>query len=389
MTISRSRSHVIYTIAVIGFIFTLHAVIPMYSNSSFLSLFANENTLGMIYMAGAALSIFGYIIAPKIIRRFGNYTTTVALICMEIAIFYGLVTASSPELLSILFILQSAISLLIGFTLDVFLEGYSAGHNVGTIRGLYLATINASWVAGPLIGSLLINGTGNYRSTYIASLAILFPLLYLVYRNFPRFHDPNYSHLSPWQLIRRISHDSNLTKLFYVNIILNTFYSWMVVYSPIYLNKNIGFSWEEIGVILVIMLLPFPLIQYPLGKMTDRKYGERTIMAIGFAIMGIATIFLSFFDVKDLAVWVILFFVTRIGAATAEIMMEIYLFKSISTSDASILSSFRITRPASFFFSSSIMIIGLMFFDFRTMFAVIGVFSLLALLPTLTIKDLK
>ncbi len=163
----------------------------------------------------------------------------------------------------------------------------------------------------------------------------------------------------------------------------------MVVYSPIYLNKNIGFSWEEIGVILVIMLLPFPLIQYPLGKMTDRKYGERTIMAIGFAIMGIATIFLSFFDVKDLAVWVILFLVTRIGAATAEIMMEIYLFKSISTSDASILSSFRITRPASFFFSSSIMIIGLMFFDFRTMFAVIGVFSLLALLPTLTIKDLK
>lgn len=340
-------------------------------------------------MAGAALSILSYIIAPIIIRKLGNYTTTVLLICVEIALYYGLVTSSSSELLATLFIIQSAVSLLIGFSLDIFLEGYSAGHNVGTIRGLYSATINASWVMGPLIGSILINGTSDYRSTYLASLAILFPLLYLVYRNFPRFHDPDYTHPSPWQLIKNIANNRSLTKLFYINIILNTFYSWMVVYSPIYLNKNIGFSWEEIGIIFVIMLLPFPLIQYPLGKMTDKRYGEKTIMAIGFAIMGVATIFLSLFEVKDLAVWAILFLVTRIGAAMAEIMMEVYLFKTISTTDASVLGSFRLTRPMSFFFSSSIMIIGLLILDFRSMFIVIGLFSLLALLPILTIKDAR
>jgi len=389
MAISKPRSHVIYTIAVIGFIFTLHLVIPMYSNSSFLSLFANESTLGMIYMAGAALSILGYILAPTIIRRLGNYATILILICIEIGLYYGLITSTSPELLATFFIIQSAISLLIGFSLDIFLQGYSAGHNVGTVRGLYLTTINASWVIGPLIGSILINGTDDYRSTYIASIAILFPLLYLVYRNFTRFHDPHYSHPSPWQLIRNIADDSSLTRLFYINIILNTFYSWMVVYSPIYLHKYLGFSWEEIGIILVIMLLPFVFIQYPLGRMSDQKYGEKTIMAIGFTIMGIATIFLSIFDTNNLFVWTTMLFVTRIGAAMAEIMMEVYLFKVISTKDTSILSSFRLTRPMSFFFSSSMMIVGLMFFDFSFMFVVLGLFSLLALLPILTIKDVK
>jgi MFS family permease len=383
------RSHKIYTVAIIGFIFTLHVVIPMYSNSSFLNLFADESMIGLIYMAGAAVSILGYILAPLIIRRLGNYATTLVLICIQIVLYYGLISSSSPGLLATLFIIQSAVSLLIGFCLDIFLEGYSDDNHVGTIRGLYSATLNASWVFGPLIGSLLINGNDNYVDTYVASLAILFPLLYLVYRNFPRFHDPNYSHPTPWHLVKKVSSSASLSRLLVVSIILNTFYSWMVVYSPIYLNKYIGFSWEEIGIIFVIMLLPFPLIQYPLGKMSDQKYGEKAIMAIGFAILGFSTILLSLITVKDIVIWSMLLFITRIGAATAEVMMETYLFKTISARDSSTLSLFRITRPASLFISSSIMIAGLLIFNFGSMFAVIGLFSLLALLPILTIKDVK
>src|SRR6185437_7992726 len=94
------RSHIIYTIAVVGFIYTLHLVIPMYSNSSFLSLFADERTLGYIYMLGAMVSILGFLIAPSIIRRFGNYAVAIALVCIQIVLFYGLIAATSPLLLS-------------------------------------------------------------------------------------------------------------------------------------------------------------------------------------------------------------------------------------------------------------------------------------------------
>ena len=196
MELSKSRKHVVYTISVIGFIFSLHVVIPTYSNSSFLNIFADQNTIGLIYMAGAALSVFTFLIAPNLIKQLGNYRTIFFIICAEIAIFIGLITSTSPIVLSILFIIQFATSSLIGFCLDLFLEGYTAGQNVGTVRGLYMTSINIAWLIGPIIGTTLINGTGSYRSTYIASLAILFPFLYLVYRNFNRFHDPNYTHLS-------------------------------------------------------------------------------------------------------------------------------------------------------------------------------------------------
>ncbi len=389
MEISKNRSHMIYTISIIGFIFALHIVIPSYSNSSFISLFADENTLSLIYMAGSALSILGFILAPAILRKFGNYLTTFILICLEIAIFYGLITSASPVVLAILFIIQAATSSLIGYCLDLFLESYTNGHSVGAIRGIYMTSLNLAWVLGPFIGSILISDTGNYRNTFLASLAVLFPLLYLIYRNFKSFNDPHYNHPSLIHLTKSILKNADLSKLFYVNLVLQIFYSWMVVYSPIYLNKFIGFSWKEIGIILVIMLLPFILVEYPLGRMTDNKYGEKTTLAIGFIIMGISTIVLSMFSAQILAVWAILLFVTRIGAAMVEIMIEIYLFKTISAKDSSILSAFRIARPASFFFSSIIMIIGLLLFNHQLMFVVIGLFTLTALIPALTIRDIK
>lgn len=383
------KNTVIYTIAVIGFIFTLHIAIPIYSNSSFLSLFADARTIGWIYMAGAAAGILGYLAAPWIIRKVGNYATSLALVCIQIAIFYGLVASSSIKILAFLFILQIAIGSLISLTLDIFLEVYTDGHKVGTVRGLYITTLNASWVIAPLIGSMLIGVDENYRNTYLAALAMLFPLLYLIYRNFPRFKDPHYRHFSPWQLITRITHSKNWIRLFTANLILQTFYAWMVVYSPIYLHKTIGFDWDEIGIILTVMLIPFVLIQYPLGKLADQKYGEKEMMSIGFLIMGIATMMLPLFTMKSVGLWAAMLFMTRVGAAMAEIMIETYFFKTVSAQDSAILGSFRITRHASYFIAPLITVIGLMFTTSPYLFTIVGVIALLGLYPALTIRDTK
>lgn len=362
----------------------------MYSNSSFLGLFADEKTIGFIYMLCAAVSIFTFLIAPYIIRRIGNYTSILWLIIIQIGLFYGLITSSSPLKLSILFIAQYSIVSLIGLCLDIFLEGYTGNEaNVGRIRGLYASTLNASWVIAPLIGSLLINGTENYRNTYIAAFLMLFPLAYLVYKNFPRFKDPHYSHPSPWQLVKHISQNRNWDRLFVANTILQTFYSWMVIYSAVYLNKYVGFGWEQIGIILVIMLIPFPLVQYPLGKIADKKYGEKEIMVIGFIIMGLSTIALAFISSKSLFLWALLFFITRIGAAMVEIMIETYFFKTVPTKDTPVLSMFRITRPFSYLIAPLITGLGLLFMGHQHLFILVGIIVLIGLYPALTIQDTK
>ena len=340
-------------------------------------------------MAGAAFSILGFLLIPSIIRRLGNYSVTLWLILIQLLLFWGLINATTPFWVTTFFVLQTAIISLIGLNLDIFLEVYTDATNVGSVRGLYNTSLNASWVIAPLIGSMLINGTNNYHNTYVAGLFMLIPLFYLVYRNFPRFKDPNYQHYSPWQLVKHIAKNKNWDKLFAANLVLQTFYGWMVVYSPIYLHKVIGFNWDDIGIILVIMLISFVLIQYPLGKLADKKYGEKEMMIGGFVLMGIATMCLSLIHVNNIAIWAIALFITRIGAATAEIMIETYFFKTVSSRDAAALGIFRTTRQLSYFTGPLIGIIGLMFIDQSHMFIVLGAICLLALIPIATIKDTK
>ncbi len=387
-----SRTHVIYTIAVIGFIYTLHLVIPMYSNSSFLELFTDKKTVDYIYMLGAAVSILGFLIIPEIIRRVGNYYTALYLVVIQIILFFILVSTKSPGVLLTTFILQTAVISLIGLCLDIFLEAYTDGMHVGTIRGMYTATLNASWIIAPLIGSMIINGNSNYHNTYIAALWMLFPLLYLIYCNFPKFKDPNYTHLSPWQLIKHVSHNKNWVKLFTANTILQVFYAWMTVYSTIYLHMTMGFSWEAMGIIIAIMLIPFPIIQYPLGKLADMKYGEKEIMIVGFALMGVTTICLSFIHVPSIVLWAGGLFLTRVGAAAAEVMIETYFFKTVSLRDTAALGLFRVTRQISYFIAPLISIaagflLAKYFASDAYMFAVIGLISLTALIPIASIRD--
>lgn len=384
-----TESRAVYTISILGFIYTLHVAIPLFSNSSFLSLFMNERSVGLVYMLGAAISILGFLIVPIFIRRFGNYATAIALICLQILLMYGLIAAESTIAITTFFVLQTAMVAMLALCLDIFLEVNTAGTKVGAVRSLYMTSLNLSWIVAPLIGSMIINGTDNFRNTYIVALAMLFPFLYLVHRNFPKFKDPHYSHLSIFQLIKHISTNRDWVKLFTANIILQVFYAWMVVYSPIYLHTTIGLTWEEIGIVLTVMLLPFALIQYPLGKLSDKKYGEKEIMAIGFAIMGVTTIALSFLTVPSVIMWCVGLFATRIGAASAEVMMETYFFKTVSSRDTAVLGSFRITRPLAYFIAPLITGIALFFTSHQYLFIIIGGICLLGLWPALTIKDTK
>lgn len=322
------------------------------------------------------------------LRIFGNLRVSLMLILSQMAIFYGIITSDSFNVIAVLFILGIATTSLIAFTIDIFLQRRTDVGHTGSIRGIYMTVINAAWICGPLLGGILVAGN-NYRNVYIASFALLFPLLYLVYENFRTFKDAHYVKLSTRQTFIKILRDRNISKIFGVNIILQTFFAWMTVYTPIYLHQTLGFSWSEVSVIFTIMLIPFILVEIPLGKLADKKWGEKEIMAMGFTIMGLSTIALSFFDMKSVLIWAIALFITRIGAASAEIMIETYFFKKMDGRDPEVLSMFRITRPLSYFTAPILTTIGLAYTTDRYLFVFLGILCLLALYPVLTIKDTR
>lgn len=380
------KSAALYSLAVVGFFSALHMTLPVYFNSSFLNTFVDESTVSFIYLVISIVTIIGLLSMNTILAKIGNLRTSLLLIMVQIVVFYGLITTKSTNIVIPLFILGMSIINMIIFTFDIFLQKSTDAGHTGTIRGLYMTAINTAWIFGPMIGGMLIVGD-EYRNIYIASFAILFPLLYLVYKNFNHFKDSKYSNISMRETFIRVLKNKDISKLFLINITLQTYYAWMTVYTPIYLHTHIGFNWQEIGVILTIMLIPFVLVDIPLGRLADKKWGEVEMMAIGFFIMGISTVALSLFTEANIVIWAIMLFLTRIGAASAEVMIETYFFKKIDGTDPEMLSMFRITRPASYFLAPLITTVSLVYIPEKFLFVVLGIMCVSMIYPILKIKD--
>jgi MFS-type transporter involved in bile tolerance (Atg22 family) len=135
------------------------------------------------------------------------------------------------------------------------------------------------------------------------------------------------------------------------------------------------------------MLIPFILVELPLGKLADKKWGEKELLAIGFIILSITTGALFFFSANNMIIWAGMLFLTRIGAAIAEIMIETYFFKKVDGKDPELLSMFRITRPLSYFLAPLIVTISLAYTTDQYLFIIFGGIILLTLYPILTMKD--
>ena len=245
------KTTALYTIGVVGFFSALHASLPTYFNSSFLGTFADENTVSLIYLIISLVTIVGFLSMHTILQKLGNLRTSLLLIMAQIAIFYGLITATSPNVITVLFIAGMSIVSLIALTVDIFLQKNTEIGHTGSVRGIFMTVVNAAWILGPLIGGMLII-ENDYKGVYIGSFAILFPLLYLVYKNFNNFKDPHYVNFSAFQTLSRILKNRDINSIFIINTVLQTFYAWMTVYTPVYLHNVIGFDWKEISIIFTI-----------------------------------------------------------------------------------------------------------------------------------------
>ena len=386
---SEKKQSNIFVIYLLGFLFTLHAALPSYVNSTFLARFTSENFVGAMYTLSALLTIGAFVIVPRILRKFGNYRTIMGLLIIDFVSIIGLTFVQNNFLISLFFIASFVAIAIIGFNVDVFLESFSRDATTGKIRGTFLSTANIAWIIAPLIGSIILTD-GDYWKIFLATALLLLPILFFVHNNLKGFKDPEYKHVRLRDTVREIARDKNIRDIFVVGFLLQFFYSWMVIYTPLYLYTHVGFSWREIGVIFSIMLLPFVLTEAPLGRLADKKWGEKEVMSVGFIVMALATGLIAFIEIKSLALWATILFVTRIGAAMVEIMSETYFFKKVHSSKADVIGLFRTMRPWAYIISP-IIAIALFSVDMpiKYIFIFLAVFMFLGLHWSLELKDTR
>ena len=351
----------LFFVYLFGFFFAFHTALPTYINSSFLNVFISEKLLGIVYTIASILTILIFISAPYILRKFGNFKVSLFLIILEIFALVGLILGQSPVWLIFFFIISSVTVSFIYFVLDIFIESFSNNNATGKIRGAYLTLVNLAWIFSPFISGLILKNN-NYWRIYFAALIFLIPILLIVILGLRNFKDSEYKAVSVFFTVKEIWANKNIKNILGANFLLQFFYSWMTIYTPLYLHKNMGYSWSDIGIIFSIMLIPFVLIQFPLGKVADEKIGEKEILITGFIFMALSSASLFFLPVgSSIWLWAVLLFITRIGAASVEVMCSTYFFRKVNDLNANVISFFSISRVLAYILGSFSITIALSF----------------------------
>ena len=376
-------------IYILGLLFTFSASLPGYINSSFMGQFLDERAIGILYTIGSILAVISLTYAPRLLRKIGNYWMIIGLSTINIISLIILAFNKNIYFLIPTFIIYLALYSIIYLNSDILLENQSSDANTGNIRGLYLSISNLAWVFSPFVVGLLLTN-GDYWKIYgLASLAI-FPFIILLSIFFKDFKDPVYIDTPFLKTFKKLHRQKNIYRIFAVRTLLQLFYSWMVIYTPIYLYKYIGLDWKIIGTIFSIMLLPFLLFQIPLGILADKRLGEKEILNGGLILIILATGTLSFVS-PDVAwwTWAIILFLTRTGASTVEIMTESYFFKKVDERDADIISFFRMARPLAYIFGPALASLTIFLVDFRFIFLTLAIIMLFSFKYSLALKDTR
>jgi MFS family permease len=382
------KNNILNVTYLLGFIFSLHAFLPIYVNAPFLSTFTTERTISLIYALASLIGVLGFLAIPNILRRLGNYTAVLTFVFLELIAILGLVYSTNVYTAGIFLMLHIPLTRMIWFNIDVFIESVSVDSETGSIRGKLLTFANIALIISPIVtGWLLIDN--EYWKIYILSAILLVPLAFLILLKFKNFKDPVYDQVPIISTFREIRTRKDIFNILRANFILRIFFAVMVIYTPIYLLEHIGFNWQEIGVLFTIMLLPYVLLEFPLGKMADKWFGEKEMLTIGFFITAIATMLISFTTNANFILWALILAATRVGASFIESMTEVYFFKKIDATDSHILGFYRLVQPLGYIIAPIIGSIALLFIDLRYAFLLFGIIVLWGLRYSLDITDTK
>ncbi|HAS84790.1 MAG TPA: hypothetical protein DCS23_01800 [Candidatus Yonathbacteria bacterium] len=373
-----------------SFFYSFHYALPIYIESSFISQFlSTEKTVGLLFSIAAVFSAIFTFLFPRILRRFGNYHATLTAMALEIIALLVLAFFTAPAIIIPVFILHQTLASVIFLNFDSFVEAFSINEATGGIRGVFMTVLNIAYVVAPFLAGLMLTDH-DFWKVYLAAAVFMAFSFVVIAVNFKDYINPAYITPSFKDTLRIVSESHDIHSIIYAHFLLALFFSWMVIYVPLYLNQHVGISMNVIlGVITPIALLPFVLFEVILGKIADTHLGEKEILTLGFIIMAVSTIGISYVTTASVALWAGLLFVTRTGASMVEVATESYFFKQVNAGDTHLITFMRTSRTLAAILGPLLGYILLHFMQFQNLFLVLGIILLTALPYSLTIRDTK
>ena len=365
---------------ILSFLFTLHISISAYVNSTFLTEFISEKYVGLVYTAGSLITLILLAKSSGILKRLGNRGLVMWLLVINMIALTGLITSVDPRVIAVSFIAFITTNVLTLFSIDIFIEHFGDPKTIGKTRGLYLTIISLAWMVSPLITALLIGSGDGYLAIYAIAFFVTALTTIGLSLSVRKFRDKSYRKTPFLETYRYLKTNKHMLAITLINFILQFFFVWMVVYTPIYLIEHLGFTWDQIGVVFTIMLAPFVIFGLPVGILIDKYHvKKRTLLAIGFIIMSISTLSIAYISTTSVALWALVLFTTRVGASIVEATSEIYFFTHVREEDAYLLGVFRDMTPVAYMVAPLLGSLVFIFLPFKSLFTILAIFVLAGL----------
>lgn len=359
-----------------SFFFAINNALTSYVNSSYLKSLIGNDHVGFVYGIAAFISLITLSLLPYALDKFGIYKTLLFALAVSLLSLVTVSLTHNPITGIFMFIAYFALVNLVSYCSDILVEAYSKDSSTGRTRGLYLTFINIGWILSPFFAGLMAERGFSFVYGYAAFLLI--PFIAIIVIGFRRFQDPAYSKPSVRATLSRVFKEKKILIIFSINFLLNFFYSWMVVFTPLYLHEIKGIPWGTIGIIFTIMLLPFVLFDFAVGKIVDR-IGEKYILMTGFLLMGFFAMrfgFSSFTSASSILIPASILFMTRVGASMVETASESYFFKQISAEDSETIGLFRAMSPLAYMIGPALATLLLFQVDMSLLYPILSLFLL-------------
>jgi len=240
------------------------------------------------------------------------------------------------------------------------------------------ASVLAPLVAGAIAGDDP-NDLSRLPLVYLLAALVGLVFMVVVARSFSHFRDPVYKVVAPRAVFTSLRGNGHLRGVIAGHFLLQFFFAWMVIYFPLYLATELGLPWSTIGMIIAVGLVAYVICEYPIGIMADRYRNERHLMAAGFVVLALSSASIGFMASVGVLGWMVVMFMSRVGASLVEVTTESFFFKQVHSEDAALISLFRITRPAANVVGATSGFVALVFLSFPLLFTLLGLLMVLGI----------
>lgn len=385
----QKKKHHLFPLYLMAFFLALACALPAYIQSSYLESYIGLSAVTWFFIISNLITFFTIFVFPNFIKKFDSYFSAGTISVAFIISLLGLGLSSNIVSLLIFFIIMQVAMSLIWINMDLFVESFSKNSTTGRTRAIYFTIINFAWILSPIISSQLLK-LSDYRLIYFVTALVLAPFLITFILSTRDIKHKIVSHENKiWKTTLKLLKNKNLRGIFVLALLLNLFYNSAVIFVPIYLNKVLGFSWQDLGWMFSLMLIPFILVEIPAGILADKYLGEKEMLAAGFTIVIICLSLFSLIDSTNPWLWVMLLFLSRVGAALIESMSEAYFFKNVGFRDINKINIFRSNIPLGRIIGSLLSLLLLIILPIRYVFVFTAVIMLSSFYFLAGMKDTK